>query len=716
MFKMSLTAQIICGILLGIICGIFFGEASQVLEPLGQAFIMLLQMPVLIYLFCSIVIGINKLSLKNARGVLAYSLIYLIASIGITKISIFWIPKGFPSIKVVSQFAEKDMPAPSATNFLEFFIPANPFQAFAEGTVPAIVVFSIFLAVALIRTRNKQSVIENLATFQEASATIIAWITRLSPIGVFALTAPMAGIRTLAYFQEVQYYYYADFFVSVVVSVIIIPLLVSAFLPLNFRAMIGPLRPALLLAFITGNVLVTLPIVIAALEKEANKQGFEQQKSGGFISTLVPLLFNFPVAGKMVTLIFIYFASWHYNQEISGLRALRLSALGLLTSFGTLSQNIKFLVESFELPLDSMDMFFSSWVLSSRFAAVSTVASIATFCLFTTSSFEDRLTFHWKRLVVGLSVAFFSFGAWFYLMKEFSKPIFEKNAEQALLTIEQPISFSIVDKSHLAKHLRKNPGAFNEISLSQTLRVGFMPNDMPFAYENAHHELVGLDVELAHSLARDLGLKLIFVPLDSENEGAILLNQGVVDLVMAGLTLSVDLIKQVSTTAPYLFGHQALVMKDHLKKNLSTVEAINTMPGATIATTPELLSIAERIFPEKQMVVVKTADEFAEQSKADILFWRNPRALVWSSLHPFYSFISDDPALVDENIVFALPKNAVELLNYLNKWIELKRAQGDIIRGYDKWVLNKKSEPKKRWSILDNIILPWLYDRNLTTK
>ena len=46
------------------------------------------------------------------------------------------------------------------------------------------------------------------------------------------------------------------------------------------------------------------------------------------------------------------------------------------------------------------------------------------------------------------------------------------------------------------------------------LRVGYMSDSLPFAFFNAKGELVGFDVELAHHLARELGVTLEFLPVD----------------------------------------------------------------------------------------------------------------------------------------------------------------------------------------------------------
>ena len=49
-----------------------------------------------------------------------------------------------------------------------------------------------------------------------------------------------------------------------------------------------------------------------------------------------------------------------------------------------------------------------------------------------------------------------------------------------------------------------------------TLRVGYFKDHLPYAFNNAEAHLVGLDVEMAHRLAKDLGVTLRVCPFESK--------------------------------------------------------------------------------------------------------------------------------------------------------------------------------------------------------
>ena len=65
--RFSLSTWILIGILLGVGVGLFFGEPAAALQPLGDAFIRLLQMTILPYMVVALIAGLGKLTMADAR-------------------------------------------------------------------------------------------------------------------------------------------------------------------------------------------------------------------------------------------------------------------------------------------------------------------------------------------------------------------------------------------------------------------------------------------------------------------------------------------------------------------------------------------------------------------------------------------------------------------------------------------------------------------------
>ena len=105
------------------------------------------------------------------------------------------------------------------------------------------------------------------------------------------------------------------------------------------------------------------------------------------------------------------------------------------------------------------------------------------------------------------------------------------------------------------------------------LRVGYMPDALPFAFFNTKGDLVGLDVELAHRLASELGVGLEFVPVDRERL-AEELSSNCCDIVMAGVAVTTLRAAQVLFSATYLDETLAFVVPDHSRELFSSWDDI----------------------------------------------------------------------------------------------------------------------------------------------
>jgi proton glutamate symport protein len=64
-----LPQKILLGAILGIAFGLFFGERAAILQPIGDAYGAMLQIPVYPYLLCSLMYGLGRLT-ATARQLL----------------------------------------------------------------------------------------------------------------------------------------------------------------------------------------------------------------------------------------------------------------------------------------------------------------------------------------------------------------------------------------------------------------------------------------------------------------------------------------------------------------------------------------------------------------------------------------------------------------------------------------------------------------------
>ena len=112
------------------------------------------------------------------------------------------------------------------------------------------------------------------------------------------------------------------------------------------------------------------------------------------------------------------------------------------------------------------------------------------------------------------------------------------------------------------------------------LTVGYLPDSLPYAFFNAADDLVGLDVELAHRLASELGVRLEFVPLDRER-AVEQINAGECDIVMSGVVVTTLRASRMLYSTSYLDETLALVARDSLRTELASWDQLRLRPGSS---------------------------------------------------------------------------------------------------------------------------------------
>ncbi|MCI0480051.1 MAG: dicarboxylate/amino acid:cation symporter, partial [Candidatus Dadabacteria bacterium] len=144
--------------MLGIFAGVLFGEYCKVLAPIGSVFVMLLEAVLYPFLVSSLIYGLGRLSPENfgklfRRGWHFYILIWAVA-LSTLAILIRALPVASPLL--IDPAGDGD----STSQFLLLIIPKNLFIDFTSNFVPAVVVFSILLGLAVQRIEKKGSALE----------------------------------------------------------------------------------------------------------------------------------------------------------------------------------------------------------------------------------------------------------------------------------------------------------------------------------------------------------------------------------------------------------------------------------------------------------------------------------------------------------------------------------------------------------------------------
>ena len=280
-------------------------------------------------------------------------------------------------------------------NFIDLYIPSNPFHSLANNVVPAVVLFSVLLGVALIGVERKQVLLDVLGVAGDALARATRFVVRLTPYGLFAIAATAAGTLSLEQLGRLQVYLVTYVLVALLVSLWVLPGLVAALTPIRVRDIFALTRNALLTAFVAGDLFIVLPVLI-----EASKSLLEQVKpndpqSAAMPDVIVPASFNFPHTGKLLSISFILFAGWFADAAVRYTDYPQLALTGLVTFFGSLNVAVPFLLDTFRIPADTFQLFLASGVVNSRFGTLVAAMHTLTVALLGTCAMIGALS--WNR-------------------------------------------------------------------------------------------------------------------------------------------------------------------------------------------------------------------------------------------------------------------------------------------------------------------------------
>jgi Na+/H+-dicarboxylate symporter/ABC-type amino acid transport substrate-binding protein len=706
----SLSTQILIGLVFGLMVGLFLGEKAAVLAIIGKAYVGLIQMSILPYMVVSLMLGIGSLSYEKAGNLAITGGIVLVASWCLAFAIVFLMPLTFPSIKAGSFFSASLIEV-AKVDFIDLYIPVNPFSSLARTVVPAAAVFSVAFGVALIGVENKQSLLTILSAISKTLSRIAMMVVRVTPIGVFAIAANAAGTMTIDEFGRLQSYIIPFIVATLLLTFWILPGLAAALTPFSYREILKSARDALTTGFVTGNLFITLPMLVENARRLFEDRRIRNDDTDNYVEVLVPTSFNFPNIGKLLTLLFVLFAGWFVGKSIALTDYPSFAVLGLFTLFGGVDLALPFLLDQMQIPSDMYQLYVVTGVLNSWFATLLAVMNLFAFTLVAACAATGTVRINWSRIFSFAMISLVIFaaalvGTRFVLSGMVSK---EDITRRTLMQAEIKDSHKADIKEIGSKEVIGPKSPLKSIIKHGKLRVGYHPENLPFSFINDKGDLVGFDVELMHVLARELKVGIEFVEWTYETLFKDL-DQGKFDIAIGGLIVNPERLAKANFSNPYMNMTTAVVAEDHRRNEFKSWRAIDKKLNNPLGVVGERRAKnVKRYLPNTEIVLLKTyRDFFTDNSKAvEALIISAEAGSAWTILYPSYSVAVPEPQL-KANAAFAMPLAALDFEDFVNDWLHMRQTSGIIDKLYNKWVLGVKVEQKKRrWSVGRDLLGWW---------
>jgi Na+/H+-dicarboxylate symporter len=711
----SSSTKILIGLLLGIFVGLFLGEHATVFKVVADGFVKLLQMTVLPYITLSIITSLGALTYEQVKTLGLRAGAVLIGLWCFALVFTFVIPLAFPETETASFFSTTLVERRPPFNFVDLFIPSNPFYSLSNNIVPAVVLFSVFVGVALVGVERKPALLDVFDVAKDALSRATKFVVGLTPYGIFAIAANTAGTLNLEQVARIQVYLVTYVLIALLVALWVLPGLVSALTPFKYTEVLGPTRDGLITAFMAGDLFIVLPILIQACKELLERHRLVDESTKTLPDVIVPTSFNFPHTGKLLSISFILFAGWFADASVPVREYPRLALTGLLTFFGSLNAAVPFLLDLFRIPADTFQLFLATGVINSRFGALLAAVHTIAVALLGSAAIVGALRFNPARvvryLVITVVLTAVTIGGLRMLFTTALKGTF---AGEELVYSMRPLltqEAALIRQSELGDAVEKPAGSvIDSIKKRGVLRVGVVTDRLPYALVTREGKLVGFDIEMAQLLGSDLGVKVEFIGLKNLAGLPQLLASGRVDLAMGGVAVTPERAGEMLFSEPYLDETLAFVVKDHLREEFSSWGSIRELGAIPVAipNLPYYIEYVKRRAPAVKLAPVDTVSEIAANLKRetfDVVVMPAESGSVMTLLYPKYTVVVPEPDIVKIPLAYAIARRDQNWGQFINTWIELKRRDGTIDALYGHWILGKQAGKRQpRWSIMRNVL------------
>ncbi|MCB1746304.1 MAG: transporter substrate-binding domain-containing protein, partial [Gammaproteobacteria bacterium] len=521
---------------------------------------------------------------------------------------------------------------------------------------------------------------------------------------------------------RLEVYFVAFAAAALLLAFWILPLLVTAVTPFRYREVAGIARDALLTAFVASNAFIVLPILVDRAKQLLERHGLLSAESDAAAEVLVPVLFNFPNAGKLLTLLFIPFAAWLAGQPLGGGDFATLFGAGIPSYFAKAQVALPFLLDLFGLPHDLFHLYVPTTILTGKFDNLVTAMNLLVFALLGAAAMGGFLVLERGRL---LRAALAMFGGSALALVTVAAVL--GAIVDTRYTLSDTVRHMHTARDDLRAHVVERPAVgastvtppddpLTTARARGTLRFGFDPGNLPFSFYNSEDQLVGFDVELALRASSALGLAAEFVAVDWP-EVPDLLAAGVID-VMPGIWYRPNWFSRLKFSRPYLAGTMALVTRDARRHDFASIEDLARSHGLRIGVPLDLEQhrpAMRRYFGTAEVEFVVTSPEAAFQDAAaaalaphagdgdavDAMLMPAEHAAGFTLLHPEFTVVVPQPHPVRLSTAFGIALPAEDLEDALDEWIVLAEDTGELRELYAYWILGQGAAPREpRWSLL----------------
>jgi polar amino acid transport system substrate-binding protein len=222
-----------------------------------------------------------------------------------------------------------------------------------------------------------------------------------------------------------------------------------------------------------------------------------------------------------------------------------------------------------------------------------------------------------------------------------------------------------------------------ESTLEQALRRGVlrvgMSTFVPWAMKDKTGTLIGFEIDVATRLAKDMGVKVEFIPTKWAGIIPALLT-GKFDVIIGGMGILPKRNLKVNFSVPYDYSGMSMVANRELAAGFTGLEDFNSpdvVLSVRLGATP--VDAAKKHMPEARLRMFDDESQAVQEvinGKAHAMVSSAPLPTFQALKYPEKLFLPIKGTFTKEPIGFAVRKGDFDTLNFFNNWITFVTAEG----------------------------------------
>ncbi len=272
--------QVVIAMVLGTVVGLIMGDSATVFAPLGAVFIGLIKMLVVPLVAIALISGAANLGNSPSAGKVGigtFGFFMLTSAVAVALALVLGAMlkpgAGIDMSSLVSDYmvvTAEHGALPTVSETIVGMIPDNVFSSLNEANILQIMVFCLFLGIAISKLDQERSkpLTDGLGALIDAFVWMINVVMLIAPLGVFGLMADSVGTFGFDALTVVLKLFLVYCLAIGIYGFIFYPVLVQGLSKTSAREFLSKMKKPQAVALSTSSSMATLPVTMDTVEKE----------------------------------------------------------------------------------------------------------------------------------------------------------------------------------------------------------------------------------------------------------------------------------------------------------------------------------------------------------------------------------------------------------------------------------------------------------------